>query len=230
MSDTKEKKHTEEDVPVYQFADLSCREFTERLSSKAPVPGGGGASALVGALGASLCNMVGNLTVGKKKYKDVEAEILSLMEKVTALQSELLDCIEEDARAFAPLAAAYSLPQTTPEEKAQKEKVMEEALKNACEAPMHIMRTICSVIATIRTFQTKGSVLAVSDAGVAATLSSAALRGASLNVYINTKSMKNREYAEQLNRECDEMLDTYCTLADQIFREVFEKLNPGVKE
>ena len=78
----------------------------------------------------------------------------------------------------------------------------------------------------IRVFQTKGSVLAVSDAGVAAALCSAALRGASLNVYINTGSMKDREYAEMLNRDCDEMLDIYCSLADQIYQEVLRKLNP----
>lgn len=229
MSDTKEKNQAAEDVPVYHFADLSCTEFADRLSSRDPVPGGGGASALVGALGAALCNMVGNLTVGKKKYKDVEEEILAQMKAVTALQAELLACVEEDARSFAPLAAAYGLPQTTPAEKEHKAEVMEEALRNACEAPMHIMRTICRVISTIRVFQTKGSVLAVSDAGVAAALSSAALRGASLNIYINTKSMKDRDYAVKLNSECDEMLDTYCALADQIYKEVFDKLNPGQK-
>ena len=210
-----------------RFTDLSCTEFVEKLSSKAPVPGGGGASALVGALGAALCNMVGNLTVGKKKYKDVEEEILGLMEKVTLLQQELLDCVEEDAKSFAPLAAAYSLPHATPEEQAHKTEVLEECLRGACSAPMQIMHKICSVISMIRVFQTKGSVLAVSDAGVAAAHCSAALRSASLNVYINTNSMKDREYAEKLNKECNEMLDTYCPMADQIYAEVFRKVNPA---
>ena len=217
VSDEKVMNQKDSAGQTYRFTDLS---------SKAPVPGGGGASALVGALGAALCNMVGNLTVGKKKYKDVEAEILDLMEKVTKLQQELLECVEEDAKAFAPLAAAYGLPHGTPEEQAHKAEVLEECLKGACSAPMQIMHKICRVISMIRVFQTKGSVLAVSDAGVAAALCSAALRGASLNVYINTGSMKDREYAEMLNRDCDEMLDIYCSLADQIYQEVFQKLNP----
>ena len=102
------------------FINKSCKDFTEVLASKAPVPGGGGASALVGALGMALGNMVGALTVGKKKYAAVEEEIKALMAQAETLQTELLSLVEKDAEVFAPLAAAYSMPKETEEEKAEK--------------------------------------------------------------------------------------------------------------
>lgn len=207
-----------------EYSALKCTEFVEVLASKAPVPGGGGASALVGAVGTALCNMVGSLTVGKKKYAAVEEEIKGLMEQATALQNRLLSLIEKDAEAFEPLSKAYGLPSATEEEKAEKARIMEGCLKEACSVPMDIMRTCCQVISLIGTFAEKGSVLAVSDAGVAAACCRGALKGASLNVYINTKSMKDREYAEKLNRECDGMLETYGAMADQVFEQVKEKL------
>ncbi|HIS79876.1 MAG TPA: cyclodeaminase/cyclohydrolase family protein [Candidatus Scatomonas merdavium] len=207
-----------------KYSALTCTEFVEVLASKAPVPGGGGASALVGAIGTALCNMVGSLTVGKKKYAAVEAEITELMEQATALQKKLLHLIEKDAEVFEPLSRAYGLPAGTEEEKAEKSRVMEGCLRNACSVPMDIMRTCCQVISLIGAFAEKGSVLAVSDAGVAAACCRGALKGASLNVYINTKSMKDREYAESLNRECDEMLETYSAVADEVFEQVKAKL------
>ena len=111
----------------------SCEDFIEELASKAPVPGGGGASAFVGAVGVALGNMVANLTIGKKKYADVEDELIVLREKAYVLQKELLLLIEKDAKVFEPLAAAYKLPKETEEEKAYKEKVMEEVLREAQE-------------------------------------------------------------------------------------------------
>ena len=207
-----------------KYSALTCTEFVEVLASKAPVPGGGGASALVGAIGTALCNMVGSLTVGKKKYAAVEAEITELMEQATALQKKLLHLIEKDAEVFEPLSRAYGLPAGTEEEKAEKSRVMEGCLRDACSVPMDIMRTCCQVISLIGAFAEKGSVLAVSYAGVAAACCRGALKGASLNVYINTKSMKDREYAESLNRECDEMLETYSAVADEVFEQVKAKL------
>ncbi len=207
-----------------KYSALTCTEFVEVLASKAPVPGGGGASALVGAIGTALCNMVGSLTVGKKKYAAVEAEITELMEQATALQKKLLHLIEKDAEVFEPLSRAYGLPAGTEEEKEEKSRVMEGCLRDACSVPMDIMRTCCQVISLIGAFAEKGSVLAVSDAGVAAACCRGALKGASLNVYINTKSMKDREYAESLNRECDEMLETYSAVADEVFEQVKAKL------
>ena len=206
------------------FSTVPCNEFVEVLGSKAPVPGGGGASALVGAVGTALGNMVGALTVGKKKYADVEEEMKELMAKATTLQDELLHLIERDAEVFEPLSKAYGMPRETEEEKAEKARVMEIVLKDACSVPMEIMEKCCEAIDLIVEFAAKGSALAISDAGVGATFCKAALEGASLNVYINTKSMKNQEYAEELNRKCDEMLAVYTVKADEIFRNVLGRL------
>ena len=181
-----------------QWIDQSLRAFTEVLASKAPVPGGGGASALVGALGTALGSMVGSLTVGKKKYAAVEEDIKGLMKQAEVLQAELLALVEKDAEVFAPLAAAYGMPKETEEEKAEKARVMGLVLKDACSVPLEIMEKCCKVIDLHREFAEKGSVLAVSDAGVGVIFAKAALQGASLNVFINTGSMQDRAYAETL--------------------------------
>ena len=201
------------------FTRDSCREFVEALASSAPVPGGGGAAALVGAVGTALGNMVGSLTVGKKKYADVEAEIITLKKKCDALQAELLDQVPADADGFEPLAKAYGIPKDDP----NREKVLEEATITACAVPMRIMELCCEGIDAVAVFAAKGSRLAVSDAGCGAACLKAALQSASLNVFINTKSLKDRQCAEQMNARANSMLDKYCALADEIFETVRNK-------
>ena len=192
------------------FTQKSCREFVEVLASNAPVPGGGGAAALVGAIGTALGNMVGSLTVGKKKYADVEAEIVALKAKCDGLQKDLLDQVPADAVGFEPLAKAYGIPKDDP----NRDRILEEATIVACQVPMKIMELCCEAIAV---FAAKGSRLAVSDAGCGAVCCKAALQSASLNVFINTKSLKNREVAEEMNAKANGMLDKYCAMADEIF-------------
>ena len=194
----------------------SCREFVSVLASDAPAPGGGGAAALVGAIGTALGNMVGSLTVGKKKYADVQDEIIALKAKCDELQKQLLDQVEADEVNFLPLAKAYGIPKDDP----NRDKVMEEATIIACSTPMKIMELCCEAIDYIAVFAAKGSRLAVSDAGCGAVCCKAALQAASLNVFINTKSLKNREVAEDMNAKANGMLDKYCALADKIFEEV----------
>ncbi|MEE0741841.1 MAG: cyclodeaminase/cyclohydrolase family protein [Emergencia sp.] len=206
------------------FANRSCMEFTKVLASKEPVPGGGGASALVGALGTALGNMVGALTVGKKKYADVEQDIIGLMERAERLQAELMELIEKDAEVFAPLAKAYSLPKETPEEATEKERVMEEALKDASYAPLEIMEKCCEAIELHVEFAQKGSRLAISDAGVGVIFCKSALQGASLNVFINTKSMKDRALAAEIEEKADRMLMEYTVKADEVFANVYSQL------
>lgn len=206
------------------FSKKPCDEFIEVLASKAPVPGGGGASALVGAVGTALGNMVGSLTVGKKKYADVEAEIIELQKKSDDLQAQLLNLMERDAEVFEPLSKAYGLPKNTEEEKAHKAQVMEAALKEACSVPMEIMERCCEAIDVIEVFAEKGSVIAISDAGVGATFLRSALEGASLNVFINTKSMADRDYADVLNKKADAMLSEYTKKAEEIFKKVLGRL------
>jgi formiminotetrahydrofolate cyclodeaminase len=206
------------------FSTSRCDEFVEVLASKAPVPGGGGASALVAAVGTALGNMVGSLTVGKKKYADVEEEMYALKEKATALQADFLRLIERDAEVFEPLAKAYGMPRETEEEKAEKARVMAIVLKDACSVPMEIMEKCCQAIDLIVEFAAKGSALAISDAGVGAAFCKAALLGASLNVYINTKSMADKEYAAELNQKADAMIEKYTKIADEVFAGVEARL------
>ena len=194
----------------------SCRKFVEVLASDAPAPGGGGAAALVGAIGTALGNMVGSLTVGKKKYAAVEAEIIELQAKCDALQKELLDQVEADEINFVPLAKAYGIPKDNPD----RAQILEEATLVACSTPMKIMELCCQAIEYIAVFAEKGSRLAVSDAGCAAVCCKAGLQAASLNVFINTKTLKNREVADEMNAKALGMLDKYCAMADNIFNTV----------
>ena len=207
-----------------EFTNSTCREFVDVLATKSPVPGGGGASALVGAIGTALGNMVGSLTVGKKKYADVEDEIISLKEKADALQDELLLLVEKDAEVFEPLSKAYGLPKDTPEQQAEKDKIMEKCLVDACSVPVEIMQKCCEALDIMAEFAANGSKLALSDAGVGAAVCGAALKGASLNVFINTSSMKDREVAEQTEKQANEMLEKYTAVADQIFEDVKSRL------
>lgn len=203
-----------------QFKDMTYTEFADALASKAPVPGGGGASALVGALGVALCSMVGNLTVGRKKYADVEADVIVMLEKGKVLQDKLLGLIEKDAEAFGPLAEAYSIPKDDP----KRGEIMEKNLVAACAAPLEMMRCCCESAELLEEMMQKGSVMLVSDVGVGAALCSAALKGASLNIYINTKSMTDRANADRINVETDEMLRKYVQLAERVYEEVARRL------
>jgi formiminotetrahydrofolate cyclodeaminase len=202
----------------------SIPDFVEVLASKSPVPGGGGASALVGAVGAALGNMVGSLTTGKKKYADVEADIQRLQKEASKLQDEFLKLIDKDAEDFEPLSKAYGLPANTDAEKAEKAKVMEKCLRDACATPAEIMRKCAAAIKLCEEFAVKGSKLAVSDAGVGVIFCKAALMGASLNVFINTKAMSDRAYAGKINNETNALLSEYEALADKVFASVKEQL------
>lgn len=208
-----------------EFYKKSCEEFVEVLASKAPVPGGGGASSLVGAIGMALGNMVGSLTVGKKKYADVEADIIELKKKADALQKEFLVLIEKDAELFEPLSKAYSLPKETEKEKAEKACVMEVCLKDACSVPMKIMEKCCEAIELHKEFAEKGTAIAISDVGVGVACCRAALLGASLNVFINTKSMTDKEYAKEMNEKAEKMIETYTKMADEIFADVRKRFD-----
>lgn len=201
--------------------EMNLNAFLEQLASAAPVPGGGGASALAGALGIALGNMVGSLTVGKKKYAAVEDEIRELNEKAAVLREELLCLVEKDAEVFEPLSKAYGIPKDDP----TREEVMANVLKAAAEVPLAIMKKCCEALDLITVYADKGSVLAVSDAGCAASLCRAAMESAALNVYINTKSMADRQLAETLNREVCAMLQEYSQKADAIYQSVSGRLH-----
>lgn len=212
-----------------EIGKQTIKEFVEVLSSKQPVPGGGGASALAGGLAAALGLMVGNLTVGKKKYADVEGEVVAMMDRLTAMQGEMLGLADEDARVFAPLAAAYGLPTGTEEEKEYKARVMEGNLVAASLVPVRIMELAVEILEILEGLEKKGSVMAVSDVGVAVQFARTALTGAVMNVYINTKSMKDREKAGEINDRAAGAMDRGLALADRIYDCVLARLKGNDK-
>lgn len=199
-------------------------EFLEDLSSSRPVPGGGGASATVGAFASALGMMVANLTVGKKKYADVEEEIKEAREQLEKLRDELVALTDRDAEAFEPLSKAYGLPKETQEQKEEKERILEQALYEASIVPMDIMETVLKVMHLLKVMGEKGSKIAVSDVGVGILFAQAALEGASLNVFINTNLMKNRERAEELNQKTDAMIQEGRELKETIYAGVLAKI------
>lgn len=207
-----------------ELMNLSCEAFLEDLAGNAPAPGGGGAAALVGAAGAALGNMVGSLTVGKKKYAAVEADILILNRRAAALRKRLEGLVQADADAFTPLAAAYKLPKETTEQQAHKAAVLEAVLERACAVPLEIMSACCEGITLAAEYAEKGSVMAVSDAGCAALFCKAALQAAGLNVSINTRLMADNAHAAALNAQADAMLAEFVPQADQIYEKLTHSL------
>ena len=197
-------------------AQQTCQGFLDALASKAPTPGGGGASALVGAVGTALCTMVGNYTVGKKKYAQVEREVKALMGRAEGLREQLLALIDEDAAAFEPLSKAYAIPKEDP----GREAVMEQCLQDAAAPPMKLLRLCCEAIDLHREMLDKGSALMLSDVGTGVILCQSAMQGAALNVKVNTKSMHDREYAETMNREVEQLVAQYQQMAQQVYDNV----------
>ena len=198
------------------LTNQSCAGFAAVLASKAPVPGGGGASALVGALGAALCSMVANYTVGKKKYAAVEEDVKAILAEAEELREKLLALVEEDAAAFEPLSRAYAIPK----DDSGRDEVMETCLRAAAAPPMGLLRLSRRVIELHRELLDKGSVMVLSDVGTGAALCGAALRGAALNVRVNTRLMRDRAYAEAMDLEVDRLVEENWDVAETVFEDV----------
>lgn len=196
-----------------KMLEKPATQFLSELSSNAPVPGGGGASAAVGAFAAALGMMVTNLTIGKKKYADYEEEVKAVRDRLEGLRDQLIDLVDGDAVAFEPLSKAYSIPKDDPERDA----IMENALYEASVVPMSIMETVLAAAKELEILVEKGSKLAVSDVGVGILFAQAAIEGASLNVYINTKSMKDRDRAAALDAKADAIIAEGAALKARIY-------------
>ena len=201
-------------------AEQTCQSFLDALASKAPVPGGGGASALVGTLGTALCTMVGNYTVGKKKYAEVEEDVKALMAKAEDIRARLLALVDADAEAFEPLSKAYAIPKDDP----NREAVMEQCLRDAAATPMEILRLSCQAIDLHREMLDKGSVMMLSDVGTGVIFCQSALYGAALNVRVNTKSMTDRTFAKAMDEETDALVEQYGTIARQVYNVILGRL------
>lgn len=182
--------------------EYQLSEFTEALSAKTAVPGGGGAAAYVASMGIALGTMTGNYTLGKKRYQDYEESIRRAMEQAEELRKEFLDLMEKDAEAFLPLSKAYGIPKEDP----SRDTVLEEALLGAAEVPLSLMRSCIKGLALMMVFREKGSKLMQSDVSSGTYFLYSALRAATFNVYINTELMRNREKALSMDREARMLL------------------------
>ncbi len=200
---------------------MTLENFTAALASNQPTPGGGGASAAVAALGTALGSMVGNFTLGKKKYAAVEDDIKAILRECEDLQGKLLDCIERDAVAFEPLSRAYAMDKNAP----GYEETMEKCLRDAASVPMEILRLACRAIELHAELLQKGSVMMLSDVGTGVVFCWSALYGAALNVRVNTKLMKDADYAAALNAEVQSLLDKYWKIADEVYETVYRRFD-----
>ena len=185
-----------------KMMDRTCTDFAAVLAAKESVPGGGGAAAYVGALGVALCSMVGNFTTGKKKYAEYEEDVQRMLADGEKIRARLLELVEEDAAAFYPLSQAYGIPKEDP----TRDEQLEKCTKDALAGPLEMMRQIAKSIELLEEMNVKGSRMLISDVGCGAVCAAAAMRAASMNVFINTKSLKDREYAAKVEAEADELL------------------------
>jgi formiminotetrahydrofolate cyclodeaminase len=209
-----------------KLTDKPVTNFLDELASSAPAPGGGSVAAVSGALGAALVSMVCNLTLGKKAYADVQDDISDLLTQSEALRQELTDLLEDDVAAYTGYSKAAKMPRDTDEEKAERAKVMEEALKVATDVPLRIAETAAKVMDLCMPAAEKGNKWAVSDAGVAILMAEAALRSAALNVLINLGSfaLKDEEFKADRHAKLESLLEGKGVMRDEIYDYVVSRL------
>ena len=189
-----------------QIKDTAIEPFLDQLASSAATPGGGSAAAIIGAMGAALVSMVCNLTIGKKKYAEVEGEMKDVLAKSEALRVKLIGMIEDDVRAFDAVMGAYGMPKESDADKAKRDQAIQAALKLATDVPMACARAARQVIDIAATASDKGNLNVSSDAGVGVLAGYAALRSAALNVFTNARMITDKTFAEAKLKELNELL------------------------
>jgi len=209
-----------------KLTDKPVTNFLDELASNAPAPGGGSVASLGGALGAALVSMVCNLTLGKKGYEEVEDDIQALLARSEALRAELTGLLEADVAAYTGYSQAAKLPRGTDEEKAERAKAMQAALKTATDVPLQIAEAAAKVMDLCMPAAEKGNKWAVSDAGVAVLMAEAALRSAALNVLINlgSSALKDEEFVADRRARLDALLQGKGVMRDEIYDYVVSKL------
>ena len=195
-----------------ELMSKSCAEFTKLVGAKVSMPGGGAASALVGALGVALCEMAANFTVGNKRYADVEPEMKSIVERAEKLRVRMLELSDEDAKAFPELSAAWRLPKDYPNRK----EIFTRAALNVCKAPLEMVKCCCEAIDLLAVVMEKGNIMLISDVGCGVSLCEAAMSSAAMNVYINTGSLKDCPEAREMESQIDSLMAEYLPKIDEI--------------
>ena len=209
---------------MIEIKDKSIQSFLDELASKSATPGGGSVAALMGAQSAALTSMVCNLTIGKPKYAEVEVEMQALLQKSEALRQKLTGLIKADVDVFNRLMAAYGLPKETDAEKAARTEAIQTVLKAATEVPLDCARACAEAIELSRCAANKGNLVVISDAGAAAMAGYAGLKIAALNVYINTGSLKDRQFAEAKLAELEIIMKDVDVAVEEIYQMVKTKL------
>jgi len=204
--------------------DMTIQTFLDELASKASTPGGGGAAAVSGAMGAALISMVANFTIGKKGYEEVEAESKEILAKSEQLRADLTDAIKDDVDVFGRVMASYGLPKESDEEKVARSTEIQAALKAATDVPLQCAKLCKEVINLSQPIANIGNKNVISDAGVAVLAGYAGLRSAALNVYINIGGIKDKEFADDRRQQLESLLDGMDTLKEEIYELVKSKL------
>ena len=201
---------------IEKLVDASCADFAAALAAKKSVPGGGGAAAMAGALGVALCSMAGQFTAGKEAYAAVEDDVQHMLADADRIRVRLLELVDEDAAAFAPLSQAYAIPLEDP----ARAEVLEACTNDALAAPLEMVHLTCEAIKKNKKMAETCARIIVSDAGCAAALCRSALQAAALNVYINTSALQDRTRAEEIEAEVDGLLEAYLPKAERIVESV----------
>jgi len=209
---------------VEHLASLSVKSFLSELGSSSPAPGGGSVAALSGALGAALVSMVCHLTIGKKGYENVSDEMNEVLKKSNALKEKLTLLIDEDTNVFNNVMAAYKMPKETDEEKEKRRNAVQNALKNATNVPLDVMKQCVNVLTLAKTVSEKGNKSSVSDAGVAALMSLAGLNSAALNVEINLSGIKDEKFVSEMENEVETVTSNGERIKDEIIKTVKNKI------
>jgi formiminotetrahydrofolate cyclodeaminase len=205
-----------------QLSEYAIKDFLSLLASREPAPGGGAASALVSAVGTALCSMVANLTLGKEKFKEKESFLREILQESRKLQESLTSLIDKDTEAFNGVSKVFKMPKETDEQKEERKKAMEKALKNAALVPLSVMEDAVAALRLHEKAVGNTAAAAVSDIGVGALCLKAALQGAWLNIKINLNGIKDRAFVEEFDEKSGELLKEGSALADKIFERVLK--------
>ena len=208
-----------------QIKDTEVETFLDALASQSATPGGGSAAAIIGAMGAALVSMICNLTIGKKKYADVEPEMKEVLGKAEALRHKLTGMIEDDVKAFDAVMGAYGMAKETDQQKAARDKAIQAALKQATDVPMRCCHAAREVIDLGAIAADKGNLNVISDAGVGVLAAYAALRSAALNVFTNARMINDKTFTEAKLKELNQLLAGAETATEKAYGVVRGKLS-----
>ncbi|WP_303146501.1 cyclodeaminase/cyclohydrolase family protein [uncultured Cloacibacillus sp.] len=207
-----------------KLAEMQVTEFVNLMASDAPAPGGGSAAALEGALGAALTAMVCALTVGKKKYADVQELAVESQKKAEDLKARFVDVMDRDTEAFNAVSAVFAMPKDTDEQKAARKAAMQEALKGCTKTPFEMMQLACETLELTRSLVGRLNASAASDLGCSALSLRAAIQGAWLNVLINISGINDEAFAAEYRANGEALLAKALPLADEIYEEILKTM------